>query len=68
MSQTTTLADSLEAEVNRCLDLLAEYEATPGGAFAAAMIRTEIKRAVHAALWGDLVEMIRVHENLKTFE
>ena len=68
MNQTMTLADSLEAEIARCLDLLADYDAIPTGAFAAGMIRAELKRATHAALSGDVVKMIRARENLKGFE
>ena len=68
MNQTMTLADSLEAEMERCRDLLAAYEAIPTGAFAAGIIRAELKRATHAALSGDVVKMIRAHENLRGFE
>ena len=68
MPERMTLADSLEAEIERCQDLLCAYQSIPTGAFAAGRIRATLKRATRAMLAGDLVEMIRVHEELKTFE
>jgi hypothetical protein len=64
-----TLGDALPREQARCRELLERYiEIGPPGAFAAMMIRQSLARAEKAAISGDVVEMLRAHEDLKGFK
>lgn len=63
-----TLADGLQAEIDRCQELLAEYRAIPTGAFGALIIQEVLRRATAAILSGDVVAMLRVYEELKGLE
>ena len=69
MREVDTLGDALPREIARVRDevLPAYIEIGPAGQFAVAMMRADLDRASHAMIAGDLVEMIRVHQQLKTY-
>lgn len=61
-----TLADAFPKEQRRVRGILELYlEIGPGGAFGAHWIRELLDRAEVVALSGDVVEMLRVFEELK---
>jgi hypothetical protein len=62
-----SLADALPREVKRVQELLPLYDAIPMGVFAATMMRHSIKCANDAIAQGDVVAMIRCHEELKGY-
>lgn len=62
-----SLADALPREIERVQELLPIYDAIPTGIFAATMMRNSIKAAIHAMAQGDVVAMIRCHEDLKGY-
>lgn len=64
---TETLADALPREIQRVQELIPLYESVPMGFIAASMMRTSIAKAHAAMMAGDLVEMIRVYEDLKGY-
>lgn len=60
------LAEGLQAELSRCMDLLAVYQGLgPVGTFGAIMIRACIDKAHAAQSSGDVVAMIQAYEDLK---
>ena len=62
------LGDELPKEIERCQELLAAYtEIGPAGKFAAMLIRGDIARAVKALSEGNVMEMLRAYESLKTY-
>ena len=66
-----TLGDALPREMARVRDeLLPLYDGLPGGAgfFAASIMRHDLDRAAKALAAGDVVEMLRVYQSLKSFE
>lgn len=65
MAETKNLMDGLFDEMNRCRELLKEYEKIPEGAFGAAMIRREIQRAEQSIKDSDVVSMLVVYQSLK---
>lgn len=66
---TTTLADALPQEQERCRELLAVYKTIgPAGTFGAIMIEAALARADQAVMSGDLVEMLRSYKELKECE
>jgi hypothetical protein len=69
MAPTKTLGDALPEQQARCRELLEQYvEIGPAGAFGAAMIRQALAKAERASISGDVIEMIRAHEELKSFK
>ena len=60
-----TISDSFIAEQERVRELLGIYDSIPSGAFGAAMIRKVLRRADRAAISGDIVEIMRIYEELK---
>jgi hypothetical protein len=65
-TQIKTLGDALPEEIKRCQDLLVEYAAIgPNGRFGSAMIKSKIDLALTAMAQGDLVAMLRAHNDLK---
>ena len=65
-TETTTLADALPKEIQRCQEVLGWYkEIGPVGAFGHAMITASIAAAHKAMIEGDVVAMIRAYEDLK---
>lgn len=64
------LVEGLLEQMNRCRELIKQYEGLPNGvgAFAAAMIRQDIVNAEKAIGCGDAVEMLRCFEALKGCE
>lgn len=64
-----SLGEALPKEMARCRELLGQYrEIGPAGAFGAAMIEADLKRADQAVMNGDLVAMIQVYEALKEYK
>lgn len=62
------LGDELPKEIERCQELLAAYaEIGPAGNFASMMIRQDISSAVKALTAGNVMEMLRAYESLKTY-
>lgn len=65
----STLGEELPKEIARVRDkLLPVYDATPGGQYAAAMMRADLDRASKAMIEGDTVEMLRVYQSLKEWQ
>lgn len=61
------LAEGLVDELNRNRELLADYrQIGPPGQFGAAMIEADIKAAERAQGSGDVVEMLRCYNKLKS--
>lgn len=59
------LMEGLINEMNRCRELLKEYEAIPEGVFGAAMIKQDIKNAEEAITENDVVKMLTAYQALK---
>lgn len=69
MSETTeTLGDALPREMARVRELIPLYDAVPMGFLAAGMMRQSLDAAARAMAGGDLVAMIRCHEDLKGYD
>ncbi len=70
---TDTLADALPREIDRVREIQDQYKSLrrmPNVIVEPqiAMMEAAIQSGVRAAAAGDVVEMIRAHEHLKTFE
>lgn len=64
-----SLGEELPKEMKRVRDeLLPIYDAIPTGIFAATLMRAALDRATKALAEGDVVEMIRVYEELRDFK
>ena len=61
------LIEGLQKELNRCRDLLKLYEEVPGGAFAASMLRREIKNAESSIESGEVSEMLIYLKKLQEY-
>ena len=60
------LIEGLQKEMNRCRELLKQYEAVgPVGAFAKNMIQGDIRRAEDTIAHGDTVEMLAAYKQLQ---
>ena len=65
---TDTLGDALPREMARVRDeVLPYYTPEVNGQIAAAMMRQDLDAAAKALVEGDVSEMIRVYESLKTY-
>lgn len=65
----TSLGEQFPIEQERVREVLRQYEAIgPSGQFGALFIRQTLKRADQAAISGDVVEMIRVFQEMKEIE
>jgi len=66
----TNLAEAIQQELSRNIDLLAEYSALPNGVgfLGVEMLKLRIKRATKALANGNVVEMLVVYEELKASE
>lgn len=63
---TETLMDGLFKEMNRCRELLKEYEAIGApGMFGAAMIKRDIALAELSIRENDVIKMIEAYDVLK---
>jgi len=63
------LIEDMQQEMNRCRELLAEYEKIgPFGAFGAAVIKNSIKSGEVAMASGDVNRMLAAYEDLKKRE
>ena len=66
MTNITTLADALPAEMARVRVVLGHYkELGPVGAIGAMFIEQDLQAADKAVMSGDVVQMLRVFETLK---
>ncbi len=70
MNEVNTLGDALPREIARVRDEImpAYIEIGPPGAFALAMMRSDLDAASRAMIEGDTVGMIRAYEALKGYE
>ena len=60
------LIEGLQEEINRCRELLKEYESIGNvGIFGATMIKQEIKEAENMIAMGDTIGMMKYYEGLK---
>jgi len=59
------LIEGLHQEMNRCRELLKEYDAIPIGVFGATMIRQELEAAENALAMGDTIAIIKALKDLK---
>lgn len=60
------LIEGLQEEMNRCRDLLKEYEAIGfPGTFAASMIKQAIKKAENRVATGDTIGMMKSFKELE---
>jgi len=59
------LIKGLQQEMNRCRELLQEYDAIPQGVFGAMMIRQIIKNAENAIAMGDTIAMMKSLKELQ---
>ncbi len=60
------LIEGLQEEMNRCRELLTEYESIGSpGFFAATMIKQQIKKAENTIVTGDTIGMIGAYQELK---
>ena len=60
------LIEGLQQEMNRCRELLKEYESVgPAGVFASTMIKAEISKAESMISIGDAIGIMQSLEELK---
>lgn len=64
-----SLAEALPQEIARVSELIGRYESLPNGVgkIGAALMRISVQAAIAAISEGDLVGMMRAHEDLKGF-
>jgi len=63
------LGEKLPEEIARVRELIKLYaEIGPGGKFAIMLMEQALKKADEAMISGDIVEMVRVYQDLKAFE
>lgn len=68
-AEVITLGSDLPKQMARVRDeLLPLYDAIPTGVFAATLMRVALDRAAKALAEGDVVNMIRVYEELRAFK
>lgn len=66
MNIAPSLATALPVEMARVRDVvLPAYLSIPTGVFAATLMRRDLDQAAKAMAEGDVVEMMRVHQELK---
>ncbi len=60
------LIEGLQAQMNRCRELIKQYESIgPAGAFGKMMIQADIKRGESAIASGDIGEMVKACKSLE---
>jgi len=59
------IIEGIQSELARVREVLKYYEEIPQGQFGALMIKRTIAEAESAVAHGDVVEMIRTHQDLK---
>ncbi len=65
----TTIAEDLPNEQARCREILeSAVSIGKAGAFLAALLRESLRKAEVAASSGDVAEMIRCYEDLKSYK
>lgn len=69
MSESVTLGEALPKEIARVRDevMPAYLEIGPAGALAWTMMRSDLDRASRAMIAGDVVEMLKVYQDLKEY-
>ena len=61
------LIEGLQEEMERCRELIKEYEAIgSAGIFATSALKLIIKEAKHAIANGDTIRMLKLYEELKS--
>lgn len=65
---TENLVEGLDREIKRNRELLDEYKSIPSGVFAATFIGRDVDAAIHALGSGDVVEMMKIYNTLKSHE
>lgn len=67
-AEVKTLAEALPEQQARVRRIIGYYrEIGPAGLFAIALMEAALRRADEAAASGDVVAMLRAHEELKEF-
>lgn len=66
MSESKTLGDALPDEIKRVTNLIPIYvECGPAAAFAVAMMKVSLDRAIRALAEGDVIEMMESLADLR---
>lgn len=69
MEDLKSLGEALPEEIQRVMDIRDIYLNTgTAGAFASALMKRSIDRASKAMVSGDVIEMLRCYEDLKSYE
>ena len=61
------LIEELQSEMNRVREIITEYEAIPGGQFAASFMRRDVDAAENAIATGDTIWMMRALVALREY-
>ena len=61
------LIEGLHQQMSRVREIITEYDAFPGGALAASIMRSSIRRAECAIENGDTVAMVAAHQDLEGY-
>lgn len=64
----SSVGEQIVVELKRAREVLREYEAIPEGAFGAGMIRISIGQAESALASGNVIEILKAYEDLKTIK
>lgn len=71
MTKSKNLMEGLLFEIDRVKYIVSEYEAPElngAGAFAAAVMKAELKRAEESISNNDVVEMLKAYNSLQEYE
>lgn len=71
MSETKSLGDAIQDEIKRVRELVVQYNdpiLNGAGRFASFMMEQSLDKAVKALAEGDVIEILRAYEDLKTYE
>lgn len=64
----SSLGEALPREIERVQELIRQYESVPMGHIVASMMKADVKRAHDAMISGDIVGMLTVYQELKSYE
>ena len=62
------LIEGMQSQMNRCRELLKQYEAIPTGFFGAGIIKQSIAAAEKSIASGDVIEMLKCYKDLEGLE
>ena len=69
IQKSTTLADALPKEIERCQEVIRAYESIgPAGYLVVAHIKSDISIAHEAMMEMDIVKMLKAYRRLKEWE